>query len=248
MSDMQLTIPARRTLPRLLSVITGFAAGTVLIVAGLTLAYAAFATPLVDRLAGGGPLGGRSSGVGSMAWPVAVIAMAMFLGVGGARLAELLAELRQPRSRQDGLTTGLPDGVVVVRGVDVGDGRPVPVLVVGRFGAAVVRELPPADATHRTGPYWEARVGDGWVRIENPLDRASRDAERVRRWFAHDDQDFVVRVYAAVIASDPTLPRTSTCAVITRGQLPAWLKSLPQQRSLNDGRLARIAGMVRGRS
>jgi hypothetical protein len=248
MAAMHVPIPARPSLPRFVPFVTGLAAGTILIVAGLALAYAAFATPLVDRLAGGGSLGGRSSGVGSMAWPVAVIAMALFLGVGGARLAELLAELRPTRSREDGLAAGLPDDVVVARGVDVGDGRPVPVLIVGRFGAAVVREVPPTDATRRTGPYWEARVGDGWVRIENPLDRASRDAERVRRWFAHDDQDFVVRVYAAVITPDPTLPRTSTCAVITHGQLPAWLRSLPQQRSLNDGRRARLAGMVRGRS
>ncbi|HSK51885.1 MAG TPA: hypothetical protein VLA44_03965 [Clostridia bacterium] len=245
---MQFPGLARPTPPRYLSLLTGLAAGTVLIVAGLTLAYATFATPLVERLAGSGPLGGGANAVGSMAWPLAVVATAVFLGVGAARLAEVLATVRPARPRELGLAAGLPEDVLLARNVDPGDGRPLPVLLVGRFGAAVVRELPAASATRREGRYWEARVGDGWVRIENPLDRTARDAERVRRWLAHDDQDFVVRVYAAVIAPDAGLPRTPTCAVISRDQLPAWLRSLPQQRSLTDGRRARLAGIVRGRS
>jgi hypothetical protein len=58
----------------------------------------------------------------------------------------------------------------------------------------------------------------------------------------------VVRVFAAVIAPDVSLPRTPTCAVIGRDQLPAWLRSLPQQRSLTEGRRARLAAIVRSRS
>jgi hypothetical protein len=245
---MQIPSSARPAYPRSLSLLTGLAAGTVLIVAGLTLAYATFATPLVDRLAGSVPLGGSASAVGSMAWPLAVVATAVFLGVGAARLAEVLATVQPSRPREPGLAAGLPEDVLLARNVDPGDGRPVPVLLVGRFGAAVVRELPVASATRREGQYWEALAADGWVRIENPLDRTARDAERVRRWLAHDDQDFVVRVYAAVIAPDASLPRTPTCAVITRDQLPAWLRSLPQQRSLTEGRRARLAGFVRSRS
>lgn len=83
-----------------------------------------------------------------------------------------------------------------------------------------------------------------WIPVENPLDRATRDAERVRRWLATDDRDFVIKVYAAVIGPDATVPRTPTCAVITRDQIPAFLASLPPQRSLTSTRLQRIVEHV----
>lgn len=223
-------------------------AGTVLIVAGLTLAYATFVMPLVGSLAGGGPFGTASPSNAVLVSAAAVVAMAAFLGVGAARLAEVLAAVRPAgRSTRDPLLAGLGSDVVLIRRVDVGDGRAIPAVLLGRFGAAVVRELPEAAATRRQGAYWEARTSDGWIRIENPLDRAARDAERLRRWFSQDDRDFVVRVYAAVIAAEPTVPRTPTCAVIRTNQLPAWLASLPVQRSLTDARRTRLAQMVRGR-
>jgi hypothetical protein len=231
-----------------LSIAGGIMAGTVLIVAGLTLAYATFVVPLVGSLAGGGPFGTPNAGGGALASALAVVAMAAFLGVGAARLAGVLATVRPARRVvRDPLLAGLPEHVLLVRGVDVGDGRAVPAVLLGRFGAAVVRELPDAAATRRQGAYWEAWTSDGWIRIENPLDRAARDAERLRRWFSHDDRDFVVRVYAAVITTEPTIPRTPTCAVIGTNQLPAWLASLPVQRSLTDARRTRLGQMVRGR-
>jgi hypothetical protein len=243
---MQPIAAMRSTVPRPLSLAGGIAAGTILIVAGLTLAYATFATPLVASLATGNRLTGGSGIVGPATWSIAVVAMAVFLVVGAARLAEVLAAIR-PRTVVvvSPLEAGLPSDVVLAHGVNLGDGRPVPDLLIGRFGVAVVRELPPAGLTRHDGVYWEARTDDGWIRIENPLDRAARDAERVRRWFSHDDHDFVVRVYAAVIATSTTMPRTPTCAVITAEQLPAWLASLPVQRSLSDARLAQLVDLVR---
>jgi len=226
-----------------LSTVGGVLAGTILVVTGVLLAWVAFATPLVARVAGNGGFG-SSPGFG----PVVVLAIAvtlivLCLGVGGARLATVLAGVRPavPRSGRP----GLPGNVVTALRVDVGDGRPIPEVIVGQFGAAVIRELPAADLTRHHGPNWEARTEHGWIRIENPLDRAGRDAERVRRWFAHDGHDFVIRVYAVVIAPDTSLPRTRTCAVITADQLPAWLASLPNQRSLTAGRLARLGELLR---
>ena len=241
------TIAATRSSrPRPLSLAGGIAAGTILIVAGLTLAYATFATPLVSSLATGDRFTGTSGIAGPATWSIAIAAMAVFLGVGAARLAEILAAIRpQRRIAVSPLASGLPADVVLVHRVNLGDGRPVPDLLIGRFGVAVVRELPPAGMTRRDGAYWEARTDNGWVRIESPLDRAARDAERVRRWFSHDDHDFVVRVYAAAVAADTTLPRTPACAVITLDQLPAWLASLPVQRSLSAARLAQLVDLVR---
>ena len=54
-----------------------------------------------------------------------------------------------------------------------------------------------------SGRRWELRDDRGrWVPIEAPVDRASRDAERVRGWLGGEDRDFVVRVYAAIVTDD----------------------------------------------
>jgi hypothetical protein len=89
------------------------------------------------------------------------------------------------------------------------------------------------------------RTDGRWIPLENPLDKAARDAERVRRWFAHDDADYLVKTYAAVVAPDASLPRTPTCAVITREQIPAWLASLPVQRGLTAARREQVVEMLR---
>ena len=178
----------------------------------------------------------------------AVLLGAVFLGVGAARLAGLLADVRSGAAANPlVLPARDPDEPVMALNVDVGDGRPIPKLVVGQFGAAVIRDLPDAAVARHQGPYWEGLSEQGWVRIESPLDRASRDAERVRRWFAHDERDYVVRVYAAVVATEAALPRTPTCAVISKTQLEPWLRSLPAQRSLNEARRAQLLEMLRGR-
>jgi hypothetical protein len=127
------------------------------------------------------------------------------------------------------------------------EGRIIQELVLGPFGAAVIEELPPSRATRHRGHAWEVRGPRGrWLPLENPVERASRDAEAVRRWFAHEDRDFVVKVYAAVVASDQTVERSATCAVIEPSQIPAWLLSLPAQRSLSESRRDQLVAHLRG--
>ena len=142
----------------------------------------------------------------------------------------------------------LPDGVAVVRGVVPHDGRPVSTLVVGPFGVAVIGEMASADRLRRVEGSWEARTRDGWIPAEHPLDQVARDAERVRHWLNHGELDFVVRVYAALVTADGSIPRSPLCTVITAGQIPEWTEGLPRQRSLTDGRrnvlLARVRGAV----
>ena len=69
----------------------------------------------------------------------------------------------------------------------------------------------------------------------------------MRRWLADDDRDYLVRVYAAVIAEDPTIARTPPCAVIREAQLEPWLRSLPVQRSLSQARRDQLVAMLAGR-
>ncbi len=244
---MQIIGAAPPTQSRLPSLVIGAAAGTVLVVGGLTFEFATLVTPYFDRLARGG-FGGSAGPGGAAAWGAAVLLGGVFLGVGAARLAGLLADVRSGAAvNQVIVRAENTDGPVMALNVDIGDGRPIPKLVVGQFGAAVVRDLPDASVARHQGPYWEGLSDQGWIRIESPLDRAARDAERVRRWFSHDDRDYVVRVYAAVVTTDRALPRTPTCAVITEAQLEPWLRSLPAQRSLNEARRAQLLAMLRGR-
>ena len=96
----------------------------------------------------------------------------------------------------------------------------------GPFGLAVIREV--ADAT------------------AEDVELATRDTDRIRRWLARHEQDFVVRLYTAVAAPEHDLVRTAACALVTPEQLPSWLALLPAQRSLSSSRRDRLARMLEG--
>ena len=103
---------------------------------------------------------------------------------------------------------------------------------------------PPSAGTSAAS--WEIRGERGlWTPIEPPLDRAARDAERVRGWLSTHDRDFLVRIYAAVVTDDQRVERTATCAVVPPRQLAAWLESLPAQRGLTPDRRSRLVELVR---
>ena len=221
--------------------------GTALIVAGLSLAYVAFATPVLSMIL---PTGRPSAGqmaAGMAIWAFALVAPAACILAGTSRLARLLAAMRARVSHHSPThraLASLPD-VVVATGLTLPDGRGVPDLVLGPFGAAVVRDLPPTSLTRVHQGGWQLRTQRGWIPIENPLDRTVRDAERVRRWLAHDDADFVVKVYSAVVGPTPTVQRTPACAVLTPDQLAPWVAALPAQRSLTPGRRDVMLDLVR---
>jgi hypothetical protein len=238
--------PANR--PSVGPIVTSATAGTFLIVLGLTLAYVAFATPTMAMLLPGARADPVEMAVGMVAWTIALIAPAACLLLGTNRLARMLAAVRGRvgrRSAAAGVLDGLPDDVVVASGLILPDGRPVPDLIVGPFGAAVVRELPPAAAVRIKDGQWHLHTQRGWITLEDPLSRTVRDSERVRRWLAHDDADFVVKVYAAVISRDLDVARTTACAVVRPDQLAAWVAALPPQRSLTQGRRERMIDRVR---
>ncbi len=188
---------------------------------------------------------------GAIAWTFALVAPA---GAGLLGVLRLLAARDRQRARRARITPAvrlaraIGDDHVVATGLQLPDGgRVVPELVVGPFGAAVIHELPPAGAVMSRGVRsWEVRVGSGQVRtIENPLERASRDGERVRSWLSGDDNDHVIKVYAAVVGTDPRAERSPTCAVLAPDQVAEWLTSLPPQRTIDAGRGERIVKMVR---
>jgi len=240
------TEPARRPMG---PIVSGTLVGAVLVAGGLSLAYLVFATPLLGTLLPSGRIGPGQMVTGMVVMALALVAPATFVAVGTSRLAKLLASLRLRGARQttlERLAALLPSDVVAASDVPLHDGRTIPGLLIGPFGVIVLRDAPPSAVTRISGSHWELRTARGWTPIENPFDRATRDAERVRQWLSHDDRDFLVKTYAAVISpANVSLARSATCAVLTVEQVPAFIASLTAQRSLTTSRREGIMAQVR---
>lgn len=244
---MEVIQPPQTRRPTLAPLLSGTIIGTVLIVTGIVLAWLAFATPVLSSVVPEGRLNPGQMATGMAIWAVALVAPAGFVLYGMSRLVRILAtiRIRVPRGTTAVRALRGVSDVVVASGIVLADGRTVSDLVIGPFGAAVIRELPPAKVTRIREGRWELRMRRGWTTIENPLDRAARDAARVRRWLGHDDADFVVKVYAAVVGTDTTIQRTSECAVLSPDQIVAWINALPPQRSLTESRRQQVIETVR---
>lgn len=221
---------------------------TLMVVAGASLAWLLVATPIVDVLIPNGRPTGAQVAVDVLAWFVAIVVPAGLLLIGVARMAETFeaAKALRPRPLSSALRGALGPEHVAVTDLRVPGGRRVNELVLGPFGIVVFGEVPPASVSRHVGPRWEIRGERGrWIPIEAPVDRAARDAERVRGWLASDDRDFLVRVYAAVVTDDQRVQRTPNCAVVASRDVEGWLGALPAQRGLTAGRRERLGSMVR---
>jgi hypothetical protein len=231
------------------SIVSGTLVGATLVAGGLSLAYLAVATPLLVLLLPSGRLGPSQMATGMVVMGMVLVAPTTFVAVGTSRLARTIASLRPRFGRGttlEELAPSLPADVVGASNVTLYDGRTIPGMLIGPFGVIVLRDAPPSTVSRVSGSTWELRTRAGWAPIENPMERASRDAERVRHWLSHDDRDFLVKTYAAVMSGDDrSLERSATCAVLKPGQLPAFIASLPAQRSLTPSRLDGILEQVR---
>ena len=230
--------------PPIGAVVVGTVVGAFLVLGGLFLAWVAFATPVLSGLT---PATGRPGlaqlAIGGLVWGVTLVAPPSFAIVGALRLGRVARAITaKPRERAvNRVAAHLGDDYIAARDVRLPDGRIVRDIILGPFGLAVISELPPPHATRHTGISWEIRGSDGrWHHLENPLERTARDGERLRRWVGSTERDFVVKVYAAVVTTDPTVTRTPNCAVVTTEQIPAWLASLPPTRALTPDRRAEL--------
>jgi hypothetical protein len=190
--------------------------------------------------------------MGGLAWTLGLTAPAAFGIAGVAKLATAHERWRARRPRVTPavrLARSIGDDHIVATSLRVPDDQGlIPELVIGPFGVAVIEELPPPGAVLSRGiRSWEVRIGNGYIRtIDNPLERAARDAERVRAWLAGEDADYVLKTYSAVVGRDPRVTRSGSCAVLEPDQVAAWLTSLPPQRSLDDARRTRLVRLLRG--
>ena len=234
--------------PSMAPLLAGTVIGTILVVTGIVMAYVALATPVLTSVLPTGRLNIGQMASGVVIWSIALVGPAAFVLIGANRLVRILTSLRERAPRRSATLRALDalaDDVVVASGLTLPDGRAVSDIVLGPFGAAVIRQLPPAPVTRIREGRWELKSRRGWIPLENPMERASRDSERVRRWLGHDDADFVVKVYAAVVGTGWTIARTADCAVLTPDEVAAWVSALPPQRSLTQGRRDQVLDLVR---
>ncbi len=245
---MQLIAASRRVRPPIGAALVGALAGIALLAGGVFLGYLAFATPMVSALT---PHVIRPTvqqmALGGLVWSIALVAPPAFAIVGAWRLSRVVrAVTARPGDRLlTKAASQLGDEYVAINDVILPEGRVIHDVVLGPFGLAVFGDLPPARYVRRTGQAWEVRGNGGrWLHMENPLERSSRDAERIRRWFAGTERDYVVKVFAALVTNDPSITRTPNCAVVTEEQIPAWLTSLPPARALTPDRRDEIVERI----
>lgn len=211
-------------------------------------AWLVFATPMLARLVALQSQGTAGPAVGAVVWAVALTAPACCAIVGLARLGGAAQRIRSghraptPVAKRAAL---LPPGCGVIPRIQLPDGRRIPDVVVGPHGVAFFEPLPPLAAVRRTGERWEVRFSDRrWRPIENPLQRAARDADRLRRHLEAQERDFVVRVTAAVLGDEHVVSRIDGCAVVALDDVPAWIAALPAQRGLTPDRLAHLRDIL----
>ncbi len=236
--------------PGLWAIIRALIMGSIFLLGASFLAYTVFGTGLLGAFTPSGRATSTQVAIGAMVWAFGLIAPAAFGILGVVRVSSALGSMSDRRVQSTpaySARLALGTDHAVATRVPLPDGsRIIPEIVIGPFGAAVIEVLPPAGAVISRGARsWEVRVADGRTHlIDHPLERAFRDADRVRVWFGGDDADHVVKVYAAVVGTDPKVQRTSNCALITPDQVGPWLASLPAQRSFDSDRRGRIIRMV----
>ncbi len=245
---MQLIQPTHLLRPARGPLFLGTIVGGVLLVGGLGLAWLEFATPIVRGLT---PTVVRPAPdqllVGGLVWGLSLVVPPSLAIVGAIRLSLVATALLRPNPGAVGsVVQELGDEFVVAPSVRLPDGKSVRNLVIGPFGVAIIGELPIPKNLRRHGNSWEFRRADGrWVAFENPLEKAARDADRIRHWLAGEDRDFIVKVYPAVVVENEHFARTPACAAISADQIAGWLAALPAQRSLSPDRQADIADRIR---
>jgi hypothetical protein len=238
--------PAGRT--GRVTVVRSAVAAVLLIVVGALLGYLFVATPVIGSLAPSGRPSATEAAVAILTWGFAIVVPAGLMLVGVAKVMSTLEAMRDlhPNTVTPRLARALGPDHVAATNLVIPGGRRIHELVLGPFGIVVLGDVPPPSMSRHVGTRWEVRGARGrWIPIEAPLDRAARDAERVRGWLATDDRDFLVKVYAAVVTDDERVERTPACAVVRSADLAAWLEALPAQRGLTPGRRERLVELLR---
>jgi hypothetical protein len=230
------------------ALLRGAFVASMLVTVGALLGLLIVTTPVITQLMPGLRPTGTQIAIAIVAFAFAIVVPAGFVILGVARAVatlELLGVLR-PTAQGSKLVGTLDDRFQVATSLRLPDGRYIHELVLGPFGLAVIGDSPPRELSRVVGGRWELRSGrKGWRPVESPVERTARDAERVRRWLGGEDQDFVAKIYAVVVSTDPRVERSPGCVVVPPDQVAAWLESLPPQRGLTENRYEELVELIR---
>jgi hypothetical protein len=236
------------TLVQRLAVARSAIVAALLVATAASLAWLFLGTPIVGSLIPEGRPSDAQMIFDILAWAAVLVVPASLLLIGLTRLVETIeaAAALRPRPLSPAVRSALGDHTLAATDLRLPGGRRVHELVLGDFGIVVVGEVPPPSISRAIGSRWEVRGERGrWIPVESPTDRTARDAERVRGWLASEDRDFLVKVYAVVISTDPRVQRAANCAVVQPADFAAWVAALPTQRGLTSSRRERVEQMVR---
>jgi hypothetical protein len=218
-----------------------------LLMAGASIGWLCLGTPIVSGFIPYGRPSPVEIAGGILVWGFAIVVPAAFLILGVARLASVADALSgsRPKRVTPHLSQALGPDHLAVTDLVLPGGRRVHEMVLGPFGIVVLGDVPPRSLTRHVGTRWEIRGDRGrWIPIESPVQRASRDAERVRGWLASNERDFLVRVYAAIVTDDQVIDRSPDCAVLATTELASWMEALPTQRGLTVQRREHLVELV----
>jgi hypothetical protein len=230
-----------------LAIARSAATAALLLLAGAMLAWLCLGTSLVNSFIPAGRPSALQTAAGVAAWAFTILVPAAFLLIGFARVASTIdaAIALRPTAVTPKLAKSLGSDHLAATDLVLPGGRRIHELVLGPFGIVVLGDVPPASHSRHVRGRWELRDGRGrWIPIESPVERAARDAERVKGWLTTHDRDFIVRVYAAIVTDDPAIERSGSCAVVRSESLGAWLEALPVQRGLTTERRERLVALL----
>ena len=203
-----------------------------------SIGWLCLATPLVTSFVPQGRPSVAETATGVIAWGFAIVVPAAFLIIGVARIAAIIDTTLQmrpcghvrpregprPRVRRRDRRLSFP-----AAGASTSSSS-------ARSGSWSSRSSRRRTSRATSARRWELRDDRGrWLPIEAPLDRASRDAERVRGWLAGEDRDFVGPRLRGIVTDDKTVERTPACAVVAPAELAAGSRrcrpARPQRRA-----------------
>jgi hypothetical protein len=188
-----------------------------------TMAAGMVATPIVSTFAASAA---HASGLGVAALLVILSAVVpSSLAVAGtARLHEAIELALEPK-----LMLPLRPVLANVAGEQASrrkaNGRATPEVAIGRFGAAVFREIPGDAAVRRFGDHFEFQVDGQWIPFDEPSRGAGGTTLQIVPGAA--ESDFVAKVYAAVVTTPGDENEKPGCAILRPDQILPFLAGLP---------------------
>jgi hypothetical protein len=106
------------------------------------------------------------------------------------------------------------------------DGYAVPEVAIGRFGAAVFRQIPGDAAVRRFGDHFEFQVDGQWIPFDTPGWRTG-DPAALQIAPEPAESEFVAKVYAAVVTTSGDEVDRPGCAILRPDQILPFLAGLP---------------------